>query len=596
MSVIEKVVFFSLIVVKSMLAFIDVAAIMAIGYLTTSVASIISGSPEESPRLELAGIAIPAVNIDSLPILAGLILGLFLSRSLLTIALSGWTAFFLARIEARAARLISEIRFGGNMNDARKYSPEEMMYAVTSGTYSAFNTLLTGVSSIISEGVLVIMVIAGGIFFVDAVTTVLAILYFGLIALAIQFVMGSVILRAQQENYRSSIKLTTSISNLLAVFRELSVSKMKGKFLRDIRESKILATHSSAKSDFLISLPRHIVEAALLLGFALFFVSQVATGDIASAAGKIGLFLAGGFRLTTAILPIQTAFLGIKASLPSAKIAHDILGGLNDLADLQTSSSSQMEKLPHFDKPIGAAFENVTYYYPGSTQPALSNVNLVIEPGSQTALMGPSGAGKSTIADMLCLLLSPTSGRVTQITNSSNLEQAIGGRVSYVPQKPGMVSGTILENVALGIEDEDVNRDEVLRTLKTVHLGSLIQDLPMGIDTDLGKLKDALSGGQMQRLGLARALYLKPNFLVMDEATSALDAESESEIQKTLEELRGTVTVVVIAHRLNTIQHADKVILLEEGRVQDSGTFKELLARNLSVEKAVELMRIDEGD
>jgi ATP-binding cassette subfamily C protein len=210
--------------------------------------------------------------------------------------------------------------------------------------------------------------------------------------------------------------------------------------------------------------------------------------------------------------------------------------------------------------------------------------------------MGPSGAGKSTIADMLCLLLSPTSGHVTQITNASDLEQAVGGRVSYVPQKPGMVSGTILENVALGIEDEDVDREEVLRTLQTVHLGSLIQDLPLGIDTDLGKLKDALSGGQMQRLGLARALYLKPNFLVMDEATSALDAESESEIQKTLEELRGRVTVVIIAHRLNTIQHADKVILLEDGQVQDSGTFKELLARNLSVERAVDLMRIDEDD
>jgi ATP-binding cassette subfamily C protein len=180
--------------------------------------------------------------------------------------------------------------------------------------------------------------------------------------------------------------------------------------------------------------------------------------------------------------------------------------------------------------------------------------------------------------------------------NASDLEQAVGGRVSYVPQKPGMVSGTILENVALGIEDEDVDREEVLRTLQTVHLGSLIQDLPLGIDTDLGKLKDALSGGQMQRLGLARALYLKPNFLVMDEATSALDAESESEIQKTLEELRGRVTVVIIAHRLNTIQHADKVILLEDGQVQDSGTFKELLARNLSVERAVDLMRIDEDD
>ena len=150
--------------------------------------------------------------------------------------------------------------------------------------------------------------------------------------------------------------------------------------------------------------------------------------------------------------------------------------------------------------------------------------------------------------------------------------------------------------MALGVEPESVNREEVIAALRAAHLGSLIQDLPQGIDTSLGKLKDSLSGGQMQRLGLARAIYSKPNLLVMDEATSALDAESESEIQKTLGEMRGRVTVVVIAHRLNTIQHADKVILLEEGRVKDSGTFKELIARNPSVEKMVDLMRIDESD
>ena len=168
--------------------------------------------------------------------------------------------------------------------------------------------------------------------------------------------------------------------------------------------------------------------------------------------------------------------------------------------------------------------------------------------------------------------------------------------MSYVPQKPGMISGTILENVALGVEAESVDREAVISALQAAHLGTLIKELPQGIDTSLGKLKDSLSGGQMQRLGLARAIFTKPNLLVMDEATSALYAESESEIQKTLEEMRGRVTVVVIAHRLNTIQHADKVILLEDGKVSDSGTFKELIARNPSVERVVDLMRIDEGD
>jgi ATP-binding cassette subfamily C protein len=269
---------------------------------------------------------------------------------------------------------------------------------------------------------------------------------------------------------------------------------------------------------------------------------------------------------------------------------------LPELVERETKILNTGEQITSIEQPIGAVFENVTFSYPDSSSPALVNLNFTIEPGSQTALMGPSGAGKSTIADMLCLLLAPTSGRVLQITDSPKIERSIGGRVSYVPQKPGMISGTILENVALGYEPESVDREEVISALQAAHLGTLIKELPEGIDTSLGKLKDSLSGGQMQRLGLARAIYSKPNLLVMDEATSALDAESESEIQKTLEEMRGRVTVVVIAHRLNTIQHADKVILLEDGKVSDSGTFKELIARNPSVEKVVDLMRIDEGD
>jgi ABC-type multidrug transport system fused ATPase/permease subunit len=591
---IEKLVWFALVLARSTLAFLDIVAIAAIGYLATSLGEIASGGV--SPRIEFAGITLPSVTNQTVPILAAIIIGLFVSKSLLNIALTGWAVFFVAKIESRAAERISEIRFNGNLADARKYSLEEMMYAVTQGTSSAFNSLLNNVNSVFSEGVLFVSLIVMGFLFVDSSATLVALLYFGLVAVTIQFVIGPVTLKAQVENYHSSIKLTTSISNLLAVFREVTVSGKKGKYIGDIHSAKITATNSGAKSGFLLTLPRHIIEVALIIGIALFFLAQVSSGDIASSAGKIGVFLAGAFRLTTALLPLQAAFLSIKSAIPSAKIAHDILEGLPELVERETKILNPGEQISEMEQPIGAVFEDVTFSYPNSSLPALSNLNFIIEPGSQTALMGPSGAGKSTIADMLCLLLSPTSGRVFQITNSSKLELSIGGRVSYVPQKPGMISGTILENVALGVQAESVHREEVVSALQAAHLGTLIKELPEGIDTSLGKLKDSLSGGQMQRLGLARAIYSKPNLLVMDEATSALDAESESEIQKTLEEMRGRVTVVVIAHRLNTIQHADKVILLEEGKVTDSGTFKDLIARNPSVEKVVDLMRIDESD
>ena len=590
----EKLVWFSLVALRSTLAFFDIAAIAAVGYLATSIGSIASGGV--SPKVEFAGIILPSVTSQTVPFLAAIIIGLFVSKSLLNIALTGWATFFVAKIESKSAKRISEIRFNGNLSDARKYSLEEMMYAVTTGTSGAFNSLLNSVNNIVSDGVLFVSLIVAGFLFVDSSATLIGLLYFGIVALAIQYFIGPVTLRAQVENYHSSIKLTTSISNLLAVFRELTVSGKKGKYVGDIHSAKTMATNSAAKSAFLATLPRHIIEAALILGIALFFLAQVSSGDLASSVGKIGVFLAGAFRLTTALLPLQASFLAIKAALPSAKIAHDILKGLPELLDRETKDLNAGERITQIEKPIGAVFEDVTFSFPNSSSPALLNLNFTIEPGSQTALMGPSGAGKSTIADMLCLLISPTSGSISQITNSSKLERSVGGRVSYVPQKPGMISGTILENVALGVEPENVDRDQVISALESAHLGALIRELPEGIDTSLGKLKDSLSGGQMQRLGLARAIYSKPNLLVMDEATSALDAESESEIQKTLEEMRGRVTVVVIAHRLNTIQHADKVILLEAGKVTDSGTFKELIARNPSVEKVVDLMRIDEGD
>ena len=592
----EKTVWFTLLALRSALTFLDIAAIAAVGYLATSLAILISAKGDGGQSFEVAGVTLPAVTVETIPIVSAIILALFISKSLLTLAITGWATFFIAKIESRAANLISEIYFGGNLTDSRKYSLEEMMFAVTSGTASAFNSLLNSISTIVTEGILFVVLIVMGLLYVDPAATVAAIVYFGFVGLLLQFLVGSITIRSQEENYQSSIKLYTSVNNIISVFRELTVSGKKRKSLRDISESKTRATNSAAKTLFLGSLPRYVIETALLLGVAAFFLFQVSSGDISGSIGTIGVFLAGSFRLTTALLPIQASFLAIKAALPSARLAQEILSGLPEFTARQALIRNSLEEVTDLNVPIGAVFENVTYSYPDSMHPALAKVSFVIEPGSQTALMGPSGAGKSTIADMLCLLIRPTSGRMFQITDSLSLKPSVGGRVSYVPQKPGMISGTILENVALGLELEDVNRDEVLKTLKDVHLGQLLEDLPLGIDTHLGKLKDTLSGGQMQRLGLARALYSKPSLLVMDEATSALDAESEYEIQKTLEEIRGKVTVVVIAHRLNTIQHADKVILLEEGRVQDSGTFKELIARNLSVERAVELMRIDEKE
>ena len=209
------------------------------------------------------------------------------------------------------------------------------------------------------------------------------------------------------------------------------------------------------------------------------------------------------------------------------------------------------------------------------------------------ALIGTSGAGKSTLADLICGSLTPTAGKIKKTTEQGNLEDDLHLSISYVPQSPGIVSGTIRDNVALGVDESLVEDLNIWDALEKAHLREVVEALPGGLNNSLGKLKDELSGGQMQRLGLARALYSNPSLLVMDEATSSLDAESEAEIKKVLEELRGSVTVVLIAHRLNTIQHADTVFLIDKGKVVDEGKFPELVARNKSVDRLVQLMSVD---
>ena len=559
---------------RALLSLFDLVGILAIGFIATSTAVFLTSGSDPQRVLEFAGLEIPAVNAQTLPWVAAGVLFLLLAKAFFSVILTRQAAYFVAHVEARSARTIAEVRFGGDLGAARKKSREEMMYAIQSGSPQAFNTLLNSVNTIVTEATLFIVVCLG-FMFIDPVATLAAIIYFGLIAFTIQFFVGSLTTKAAEINRESSVKGSVAISDLLSVFRELHVLGKRNKFIDKIYKSRVAAADSAATAYFLSGMPRYIIEAALLIGVALFILSQALSGDIVKSAATIGVFLSGGFRLTAALLPLQSSLLTIKSAIPAAATAHETLG-LASLDNYPEQKPDHEASLGREDsRAIGVEFSEVTFSYPDSNDDVIHNISFSIEPGSQVALMGPSGAGKSTLADLLCKVLRPTGGSIVM---SYSVDPGDGdksiGRVSYVPQRPGIISGSILENVALAVDTDDVDRDQALKAVQLANLGELIADLPQGLDTQLGKLQDGLSGGQMQRLGLARALYSKPGLLVMDEATSALDAESEAEIQRALDNMRGKVTVVLIAHRLNTIQHADKVFLIEDGKLRDSGSFK----------------------
>jgi ATP-binding cassette subfamily C protein len=588
----ERAVWLTFVVSRAMLSFLDLIGILGIGYLATSAALFITSGSDPERSIRFSGLEVPAINAQTLPFAMSIILSVFLAKALASIVLSRSAALFIARVEARASRRIAEIRLGRDIGEARSSSREELIFVVSHATPAAFNTVLNSANTIITESSL-FLIVCVGFFLVDPMATLIALAYFSLIAIIIQVFVGSLMNVQAKINTEETVHANTAISDLIGVFRELLVLRKRDSYLDLIQKSRLLAAESAARMYFLGGMPRYIIESALLLGLSLFTIFQVLTGDLASSAATIGVFLSGGFRLTAALLPLQNSLLMLKAVVPPATLAHDVLSRGNSHPQNSEGPVSFKSTPEVAAGPISLEFQNVSFRFENNSTDTISNLSFTAEPGSQLALIGASGAGKSTIADLICRVLNPSSGTVlTQSENLGGTGKIVVPSVSYVPQKPGLVSGTILENIALGIHPNEVDRQRALLALESANLKEFIESLPLGLETPIGKLQDGFSGGQIQRLGLARALYTQPGLLVMDEATSSLDAESEDEIQRALKAMRGKVTVILIAHRLNTIQHADKVLFIESGKLVDSGKFQELVSRNPEVQKLVTLMSI----
>jgi len=221
----------------------------------------------------------------------------------------------------------------------------------------------------------------------------------------------------------------------------------------------------------------------------------------------------------------------------------------------------------------------VNYSYPGSESPAIENLTVKIEPGSRIGIVGQSGSGKSTLVDLLLGVITPASGEIL----ISGVKPAIAvqkyrGSISYVPQEVYITQDSLKNNVALGIEPSEVSDSRVREVLHQCGLLEQFRELGLDLDSEIGGNARLLSGGQKQRLGIARALYTKPNLLVLDEFSSALDAATEADLNLELDNLGHEITIIQIAHRLSSIKNCDCIYYIEAGRIKELGTFNQLRA------------------
>jgi len=331
-------------------------------------------------------------------------------------------------------------------------------------------------------------------------------------------------------------------------------------------------------------------------------VWQLSQGSLSEALLALGIFLAGSMRIMVSLLPLQLVWNELRVMQNWVEMAQEILVKLRDtpeLFDTGIYENDEERALTTPDVDSGSApdllLESVTFVHQGKIEPTIKNLSMAVTGGSTVAIVGPSGAGKTTLVDLMLGLYEPLDGSVL-INGLSPLDirAQFPGSFAYVPQKPGLVSGSIADNVALGFETVDINEDKVWESLEKAQLASLVTELPDGIHSSLGAHSDGLSGGQIQRLGLARALYSNPRLIVLDEATSALDAATEASITEAIANLGSETTVVVIAHRLSTIQNADQVHVMDDGQIVASGTFSEVRKRVPMIEEYVKLMSFDD--
>lgn len=574
---------------------LDLVAVALMGLLGAITATGISGQ-----SFELFGLTLPQPTASNVVALVSAVAFLFVVKGGLAILFTRWTSVFLAGIEIKNSAKIARHIFGGLLPTLRTYSRSEIGFLVGQSTNAAFSGVLGAATTLLIEGALFLSIFVM-FMFVDFLAAVAIGVYFAVLVFLLQRTTSRRFVMAGRSMRQGTVGSGGSILEMADAFREIAVLSKQDFFLSRFIEARKLAARTSVRVQVMQAMPRYITESGLIFGALGFLIWQLSAGSLGEGLLALGIFLAGSFRMMGALLPLQHLWNQLRQSQDWVTMAQDVLVKLREKseplsADIYSPTlSSAQEEAPRKSIGFEVTLSDVSFQHEGSESLAVDGVSVRVKPGQLVAIVGPSGAGKTTLVDLILGLYKPSSGTVAVDGISPvELREMMPGRISYVPQKPGLVNITIADNVALGEQESKRDEQKVWEALERAQLAEHVRTLPDTIYSDLGSHSDQMSGGQLQRLGLARALYSSPNLVVLDEATSALDAVTEASIAEVIRNIGSQTTVIVIAHRLSTIQHADQVHVMDAGRILASGTFKQVRQRVPMIEEYVRLMSFDD--
>lgn len=434
-------------------------------------------------------------------------------------------------------------------------------------------TILSEVSEVIGNGISPLMELIAKSAIAIALI-ILLIITDPKLALIVGFSLGSVywavfmflksyLKRIGKERLRNNQQRFISVSEAFGASKEVKIGGLEEVYIKRFSESSQNFAQNQASSLVISQLPRFILEAIAFGGIMLIILyMMMKTGGFNNALPIISLYVFAGYRLMPALQQIYGSFTQLTFIGPSINILS------NDIKNLKIYNSNQDQSVLSLNKSI--KLKNIFYSYPNTSRIALKNININVLAKSVVGLVGTTGSGKTTVVDIILGLLEPQKGtieidgHIITKKNSRSWQRSLG----YVPQHIYLADDTIAANIAFGVEPKNMNQEDIERASKIANLHEfVVSELSEKYKTIIGERGVKLSGGQRQRIGIARALYHKPKVLILDEATSALDNQTEKLVMDAIKNISKDVTIIMIAHRLNTVKNCDIIYKLENGEV-----------------------------
>ena len=571
----ERFKAFALLILVLVMALLDVFGVASIMPFMALLAN-----PELLETNQVLAAAFALANIVGINEVLEFQLALgFIVFVLLTVSLSvkAFTSYALLRFA-----LMREYSLGKRLVEGFLRQPYSWFLSRHSSDLT--KTVVSEVGLVITQGLLPIMELVAQSLVVFALITLLIVvdpwltfwtsLILGTAYILIFTIVRRFLSRIGVERLNANESRYKALGNAFGAFKEVKISGRESVFVRRFEvPAKIYAQHE-AGAQIVGQLPRYGLEIICFGGLILIVLySMLDHGDLTSILPVVSLYALAGYRMMPALQKIYVSATQLRFVGPSLDVLYADYSNLPKDSSLDSSSTVKT-----FETDF--ALCNVTYQYPGSERSSLKKVSLKIPAGSVVGLVGPTGSGKTTAVDLMLGVLQPqTGGLEVDGRGLTDAElRAWQRNVGYVPQQIYLIDDSISANIAFGVDSSNIDQQAVEHAARVANLHDFVEgELPLKYQTRVGERGIRLSGGQRQRIGIARAIYHRPQLIIFDEATSALDNLSERAVMDAAYGMGKDVTVVIVAHRLDTVRKCDSIYLFDKGNVRAQGTFSELL-------------------